>query len=100
MPQASAGAGDQIRSASKLSPHQRREAIDCLNGGESQADVARSFGRHRKLLYGLRCDDGSDVVLSKPAEDKCRSVRAANPRWLKLSSARHDQQHAKCSSTR
>jgi DNA invertase Pin-like site-specific DNA recombinase len=29
---------------SKLSPHQRREAIARLNAGESQSDVARSYG--------------------------------------------------------
>lgn len=29
---------------SKLSPHQRREAVTRLNAGESQSDVARSYG--------------------------------------------------------
>jgi DNA invertase Pin-like site-specific DNA recombinase len=29
---------------SKLSPHQRREAMSRLNAGESQSDVARSYG--------------------------------------------------------
>ena len=35
----------------KLSPHQRREAIDRLNAGEHIADIARSYGIDRATVY-------------------------------------------------
>ena len=37
----------------KLSPHQRREAIDRLNAGEAVADIARTFGIDRATVYRL-----------------------------------------------
>jgi DNA invertase Pin-like site-specific DNA recombinase len=37
-------AGVKFGRPSKLNPHQRREAIARLNAGESQSDVARSYG--------------------------------------------------------
>ncbi len=37
-------AGVKFGRPSKLSHHQRREAIDRLNAGESQSDIARSYG--------------------------------------------------------
>jgi transposase-like protein len=35
----------------KLSPHQRREAIDRIEAGEAVADVARTFGVDRATLF-------------------------------------------------
>jgi DNA invertase Pin-like site-specific DNA recombinase len=40
----------------KLSPHQRREAIERINAGEPVADVARTFGINRSTLYRLTPD--------------------------------------------
>ena len=38
----------------KLSPHQRREAIERLDAGDPVVDVARTFGIDRATLYRLR----------------------------------------------
>jgi DNA invertase Pin-like site-specific DNA recombinase len=38
----------------KLSPHQRREALERLDAGEPVADVARTFGVDRATLYRLQ----------------------------------------------
>src|SRR6266436_5023096 len=38
----------------KLSPHQRREAIERLDAGDAVVDVARTFGVDRATLYRLR----------------------------------------------
>jgi DNA invertase Pin-like site-specific DNA recombinase len=38
----------------KLSPHQRREAIERLDAGDAVVDVARTFGIDRATLYRLR----------------------------------------------
>jgi DNA invertase Pin-like site-specific DNA recombinase len=38
----------------KLSPHQRREALERLGAGESVVDVARTFGVDRATLYRLQ----------------------------------------------
>jgi DNA invertase Pin-like site-specific DNA recombinase len=38
----------------KLSPHQRREALERLNDGEAVVDVARTFGVDRATLYRLQ----------------------------------------------
>jgi DNA invertase Pin-like site-specific DNA recombinase len=38
----------------KLTPHQRREAIERLNAGEAVADVARTFGIDRATVYRLQ----------------------------------------------
>ena len=40
----------------KLSPHQRREAIERINTGEPIADLARTFGINRSTLYRLTPD--------------------------------------------
>jgi DNA invertase Pin-like site-specific DNA recombinase len=40
----------------KLSPHQRREAIERLDAGETVVDVARTFGVDRATLYRLRAE--------------------------------------------
>jgi transposase-like protein len=40
----------------KLSPHQRREAIERLDAGDAVMDVARSFGVDRATLYRMKAD--------------------------------------------
>jgi DNA invertase Pin-like site-specific DNA recombinase len=40
----------------KLSPHQRREAIERLNAGDAVVDVARTFGVDRATLYPMRAE--------------------------------------------
>jgi transposase-like protein len=40
----------------KLSPHQRREAIERLDAGDAVVDVARTFGVDRATLYRLRAE--------------------------------------------
>jgi DNA invertase Pin-like site-specific DNA recombinase len=40
----------------KLSPHQRREAIERLDAGDAVVDVARSFGVDRATLYRLKAE--------------------------------------------
>jgi DNA invertase Pin-like site-specific DNA recombinase len=37
----------------KLSPHQRREALARLNAGEPVAEIARTFGIDRATVYRL-----------------------------------------------
>jgi DNA invertase Pin-like site-specific DNA recombinase len=46
-------AGVRFGRPKKLSPHQRREAIDRLNAGEAVADIARTFGIDRATVYRL-----------------------------------------------
>jgi DNA invertase Pin-like site-specific DNA recombinase len=46
----------------KLSPHQRREALERLGGGESVVDVARTFGVDRATLYRLQAAGGRAEV--------------------------------------
>jgi transposase-like protein len=48
----------------KLSPHQRREAIERLDAGDAVVgdavvDVARTFGVDRATLYRLRAEGGA-----------------------------------------
>ena len=38
----------------KLSPHQRREAIERLNAGEAITEIARTFGIDRATVYRLQ----------------------------------------------
>ena len=38
----------------KLSPHQRREALERLNAGDSVVDVANTYGVDRATLYRLQ----------------------------------------------
>jgi DNA invertase Pin-like site-specific DNA recombinase len=38
----------------KLTPHQRREAIERLNVGEAAADIARTYGIDRATVYRLQ----------------------------------------------
>jgi DNA invertase Pin-like site-specific DNA recombinase len=38
----------------KLSPHQRREAMDRIAAGEAVAEVARTFGIDRATVYRLK----------------------------------------------
>jgi transposase-like protein len=40
----------------KLSPHQRREAIERLDAGETVMDVARTFGVDWATLYRTRAE--------------------------------------------
>jgi DNA invertase Pin-like site-specific DNA recombinase len=40
----------------KLSPHQRREAIERLDAGDTVVDVARTFGVDRATLYRMRAE--------------------------------------------
>jgi hypothetical protein len=44
----------------KLSPHQRREAIE-RDAGDAVMDVARSFGVDRATLYRLRAQASPDI---------------------------------------
>jgi DNA invertase Pin-like site-specific DNA recombinase len=46
--------GVQFGRPLKLSPHQRREAIERLDAGDAVVDVARTFGIDRATLYRLR----------------------------------------------
>ena len=45
----------------KLSPHQRREAIERLDAGDAVVDVARTFGVDRATLYRLRAEASPDT---------------------------------------
>jgi DNA invertase Pin-like site-specific DNA recombinase len=38
----------------KLTPHQRREAVERVNAGEAVAEVARTFGVDRATVYRLK----------------------------------------------
>jgi DNA invertase Pin-like site-specific DNA recombinase len=38
----------------KLTPHQRREAIERLNSGEAVTEIARTFGIDRATVYRLQ----------------------------------------------
>jgi DNA invertase Pin-like site-specific DNA recombinase len=38
----------------KLTPHQRREAVERLNGGETITEIARTFGIDRATVYRLQ----------------------------------------------
>jgi DNA invertase Pin-like site-specific DNA recombinase len=38
----------------KLTPHQRREAIARLNAGEAVTEIARTFGIDRATVYRLQ----------------------------------------------
>jgi DNA invertase Pin-like site-specific DNA recombinase len=48
------GRGVRFGRPLKLSPHQRREAIERLDAGDAVVDVARTFGVDRATLYRLR----------------------------------------------
>jgi DNA invertase Pin-like site-specific DNA recombinase len=50
------GRGVRFGRPLKLSPHQRREAIERLDAGDAVVDVARSFGVDRATLYRLRAE--------------------------------------------
>jgi DNA invertase Pin-like site-specific DNA recombinase len=50
------GRGVRFGRPLKLSPHQRREAIERLDAGEAVVDVARTFGVDRATLYRLRAE--------------------------------------------
>ena len=39
----------------KLNPHQRREAIERLKAGETQADIARTYGVDATTIGRLEC---------------------------------------------
>ena len=39
----------------KLSPHQRREALERLRNGETQADIARTYGVDATTIGRLDC---------------------------------------------
>lgn len=43
----------------KLTPHQRREAIERLKAGETQADIARTFGVAHTTIGRLECAPAS-----------------------------------------
>jgi DNA invertase Pin-like site-specific DNA recombinase len=46
----------------KLSPHQRREAIERLRNGETQADIARTYGVDATTIGRLDCAPASATV--------------------------------------
>jgi DNA invertase Pin-like site-specific DNA recombinase len=46
-------AGVRFGRPAKLSPHQRREAIERLNAGEAITDIARTYGIDRATVYRL-----------------------------------------------
>ena len=50
------GRGRAVRRPLKLSPHQRREAIERLDAGDAVVDVARTFGVDRATLYRMRAE--------------------------------------------
>jgi DNA invertase Pin-like site-specific DNA recombinase len=52
------GRGVRFGRPFKLSLHQRREAIERLDAGETIVDVARTFGVDRATLYRLRAESG------------------------------------------
>jgi DNA invertase Pin-like site-specific DNA recombinase len=47
-------AGVRFGRPSKLTPHQRREAIKRLNAGEAVTEIARSYGIDRATVYRLQ----------------------------------------------
>jgi Helix-turn-helix domain of resolvase len=50
------GRGVRFGRPLKLSPHQRREAIERLDAGDTVVDVARTFGVDRATLYRMRAE--------------------------------------------
>jgi DNA invertase Pin-like site-specific DNA recombinase len=45
----------------KLSPHQRKEAIERLRNGETQADIVRTYGVDATTIGRLDCAPGVSV---------------------------------------